>query len=852
MFKAAIKNLLGHKLRMFLTGFSIILGVSFVSGTYIFTDSIGSTFDNLFSEVYSGTDVSVRAKQADFGSTKRIISQELLDKVSAVDGVSAVAPEVAGYAQLIGKDEQLIGGQGPPTLGFEWTTEPSLQVFTIDEADGRAPTAPGEVVIDKATADANSFVVGDKVKILLQGPAEEFTLVGIAKFGSADGLAGATLAAFELSEAQRVLGYDDGYSGIDLKATNSVSPEELKARIDSILPAEYESITGTEQSNEQLDEINQGLGFINTALLAFAGIAIFVGSFIIQNTFRIIVAQRSKELALLRAIGATKVQVVRLVIYEAIFIALLASVTGILLGLVVSSGVRSLMNAIGFGLPEGPLSIEPRTIVVSLGVGMFVTLFAALLPAIKASKVSPIEAMRENEASASNRKSLFTRGAVGGMTTIIGAGLLAYGLNGDVNNPLYAVGAGVTLMFIGVSTIAPLLSVPLAQLISWPLVKTRGITARLARDNAKRTPRRTASSAAALMIGVSLVTMLSILATTFKSNITTILDNSFPADLSVLSKNIGDAGPGSAKFSSAIGEDIATLPEITDVSAFRYEFEGAKIDGQVVFIAGVDAATIGNVINIGESEGSYTALADNGLLVSKTVYDEKGWSVGQEIPIEYALNGEQMIKIVGFFTEAFDSDFIISTETYSTNFNDEGVTLLAMNVADGYSDDDGKVAVQNVLTDYPQTEVQDKGDIFKTAEEQIDQILGLFWGLLGFAIIIAVLGITNTLMLSISERTRELGMLRAIGMTREQTRRMIRYESIIIALFGAILGIGMGSFFAWAVLKALASEGISGYNVSFVQLLIYFILSIIAGVIAAAWPARKAARMNVLKAIYHD
>ncbi|MDO8266005.1 MAG: FtsX-like permease family protein [Candidatus Saccharibacteria bacterium] len=853
MFKAAIKNLLGHKLRMFLTGFSIILGVSFVSGTYIFTDSIGSTFDNLFSEVFSGTDLTVRPKQADFGEAANSFDENILETIKKVDGVSVASAGVSGFAQLLDRDGKPVGGQGPPTLGFSWGTEAGLNPLVISDGDGRAPTAPGEIIIDKATATTNGFKVGDTVKVITQVPAEDFQLVGIATFGSSDGLAGATLTAFEFSEAQRVFGLANKFSEINIKSTTNVSPEELKTRIDAVLPDNLESITGQEQSNEQVSELNEGLGFINTALLAFAGISVFVGSFIIQNTFRITVTQRSKELALLRAIGASKVQIVRLVIYEAAIIALLASIAAIFLGLLVANGVRALMNSIGFSLPDGSLSIEPRTVFVSLAVGIIVTLISAIVPAIKASKVSPIEAMRENEASGSTRKSLFKRGLSGTILIIIGALLLVFGLGGDIDQPIYAVGAGVVAMFIGVSVIAPLLSVPLAKLIGWPLVKARGVSARLAKDNAMRTPRRTASSAAALMIGVSLITMLSILATTFKSSITALLDDSFPADISVYSNNIGDNGPGSSGFSSDVETILNSMPEITNVTSLRYQFEGAKLNDKVIFIAGVDADSFDSVASLGASEGAFEALQkDNGIVINKTVADENGWVVGQDITLEFAQTGKVSLKLLGTFDKAFDSDFILSTKTYFENFSSKNITLLAMNFKEDADPAKAKEAVINALNGYPQLTVQDKGDIYDTAVKQIDQILGLFWGLLGFAIIIAVLGITNTLMLSISERTKEIGMLRAIGMTRKQVRKMVRYESIIIALFGAVLGVTMGAFFAWAVLKALESEGISGYTFPLSQIIIYFILSIIAGIFAAAWPARKAARMDILKAIYHD
>ncbi len=852
MLRAAIKNLLGHKLRMFLTGFSIILGVSFISGTYIFTDSISSTFKNLFKDVFSGVDVTVRPQQAEFGQNTAAFDESVIDTIRTVEGVSVASGGVGGTAQFLDREGKPIGGQGPPTIGSSWTSEAGLSILKIEDG-GKAPEKAGEVVMDKATALSNNFKVGDSVKIVTNGPAEEFTITGIATFGQANNLGGATLAAFELKEAQRLFGQEGKFSEINIKAQTGVDANTLRDRVAQAIPLELEAVTGEQQSNEQISDINQNLGFINTALLAFAGIAIFVGSFIIQNTFRIIVAQRSKELALLRAIGATRFQVVSLVIYEAIAVSLLSSTIGIFAGLIISSAVRALMNGFGFGIPSGDLTIAPRTVYISLSVGVIVTLVAALLPAIKASQVSPVEALRDNEASGPNRKSLFKRGFSGILLASIGAFALIYGLNGDIDNPLYAVGAGVVLMFIGVSVIAPLLSIPLTRFIGAPLVKLRGIPARLARDNAKRTPRRTASTAAALMIGVSLVTMLSIMATTFKSEITRVLDDSFPADLTVYSNNIGQGGPGTGGFSVNVYDQIKDIADLKTIVRVRYAFQGVKINGITEdFFAGVDAKTFGSVMKLDETEKAYERVADGGILVSKKRLDAEGWTVGEKIAIEFPTNGTQNFEIAGTFNEAFDSDLIVSNETYLKNIPVDVLTMLLIKVQDNVEVSVAKEQIKTALAGYPQIGVQDKGDLFETAKKQIDQILALFWGLLAFAINIAVLGITNTLMLSISERTRELGMLRAIGMTRSQMRRMIRYESIIIALFGAVLGVAMGAFFAWAVLRALATQGIEGYVFPTTQIILYFVLAIFAGIIAAAWPARKAARMDILKAIYHD
>jgi putative ABC transport system permease protein len=854
MLKAAIKNLLGHKLRMFLTGFSIILGVSFVSGTYIFTDSIGSTFDNLLSDVFSGVDVTVRPKQDDFVNGGKYLPANITDKIKAVDGVSVYEGSVDGYAQFLDRDEKPIGGQGPPTLGFSWSNQTGLNPLRIAEGDGLAPAGPGEVVMDKATAEANGFKTGDTVKVLLNGPVEEFTIVGIATFGNANGFAGATLAAFEINEARRVFGYPENvFASVDVKAETNVSPDELKKQIEMVLPQEAEAATGAQQSNEQLKQINQGLGFINTALLAFAGIAIFVGSFIIQNTFRIIVSQRSKELALLRAIGANKAQVTRLVLYEAFIISVLASIVGIFAGLFVSGLVRAAMDSAGVGLPDGELTIAPRTVIVSMAVGVVVTLVAALLPAIKASRVSPIEAMRENEASQPEKGALRKRGISGTILTAIGIALLILGLRGNSSQPLPIVGAGVVAIFIGISVIAPIIAVPIAKIIGWPLVRLRGIPARLARNNAIRSPKRTASSAAALMIGVSLISMVSILANSFKAQITTTLEEGFPGDVFVQSVNIGDAGPGTAGFSVESYNTLKSLPELTAVTAIRVKYQQVKLDGRLLdFVAAVDTKDLERVITLGPTEGAYEKLGKGGVLLAGKTLTELGKNIGDTLDMTFAKSGKQPIEIVGTFSEPADFDYLFGTETYFQYFDDTDVMQIIAKSADGYTDEQATQAAKTALAGYKQLTVQDKGELYKTAEKNIDQALGLFWALLGFAVIIAMLGITNTLMLSVSERTREIGMLRAIGGTRSQIRRMIRYESIIISLFGAILGVILGLFFAWALIKALESEGITTYSIPGGQVVMYLILAIMAGIVAAAWPARKAARMNVLKAIYHE
>lgn len=883
MLRTAIKSLLGHKLRMLLTSFAIVLGVSFVSGTYIFTDSIGRTFDGLFSEVFRGVDLTVRPESSEFGDGRRTIDSDLLSDIAAVDGVQIAEPSADGYAQLISKDGEPIGGQGPPTLGFTWGGEPGLSPLVIEEGYGRAPAGPGEVVIDIATAETNDFALGDRVKIITSLPIEEFEIVGLAKFGSEDGLAGATLSLFEINEAQRLFNLGDSYSEIAIKYSNGADAEATKAGVEAVLPSGLEVVTGEEQTNEAIDEISEGLGFINTALLAFAGVSIFVGAYIIQNTFRIIVTQRSKELALLRAIGATKRQVVLLVAYEALIVAIIASLMGVALGVFIAEGVRAMMNAFGATLPDGSFSLLPRTVVVSMLVGVVVTMVSAILPAIKASSVPPVAAMKDMgsigstssipstkgwlgylvsivsggsltyTAAGLKRSNVFRRSLVAYIVTILGAILLVVGLNREgLSNPVYYVGAGALVMFIGVTLLAPVLAGPIAVIVGWPLSKLRGMAGRLGMQNVRRDPARTASSAAALMIGVSLVVFVSILASSFKSTIDTVITENFPADLVFTSENRGDGGPGSAGFSTLLVDDLKALDELEDVSAVRYRFDGARIGDDTIFVAGIDPDTFGRSFLLKPTQDAYEQLGLDGIVIHQGQLETRGWSIGDYIDIEFPIIGESQIKVVGSFEEAFDTDYIISNELLLSTTEFDSVTLATARYADGVSAGDAKNASQAVVDRYGAVEVLNQTELVDQARTQIDQILGLLWSLLGFAVIIAILGITNTLALSISERTKEIGMLRAIGMTRPQVRTMVRVESIIIAMFGALLGVVLGIFFGWALIEALESEGIEDFVVPTGQIIGYFVLAAIAGILAAAGPAWRASRMNVLDAISHE
>jgi putative ABC transport system permease protein len=844
--RAAVKGVFANKLRLTLTALAIVIGVGFVAASYVFTDTINAQFDSLLTDINSGVDVIVRPEQPEFGFEILSMPEDILETVEGVDGVAIADPAVNGFAQVVGSDGEPIGGQGPPTLGVSWTDVDAFNPTTT--VSGRSPTGPGEVVIDVSTAETGMIQVGDSVTILSAGAPEEFELVGTVTFGEDNALLGATLAGFELSEAQKLMGLEGRLTVISIQGEAGVSPEELQQRVMSTLPEGVEAITGEADTDEQLAEVAEGLSFLTVALLAFAAVAVFVGAFIITNTFRIIVAQRTKELALLRAVGATGRQVVWMVVIEALIVALVASLIGVALGVLLAIGLSALMGAIGLDIPTGSMTLLPRTVIVAMSVGLIVTLISSLLPARKAARVPPVAAMRE-ETARPKRKSLRTRAIWGVIITVIGILMLTSGLFFDVSNALALVGVGALVTFVGVSVLAPLAAKPIAQFLGWPLPRMFGVTGQLAQENTRRQPRRTASTASALMIGVTLVVFVAVFAESIKENIEESILNDFPADLSAQSTNF------TVGLTPTFSEEVSELDEVDTVSALQFgtirvEETTGTSDTQVV---GIEPSTISSVYALETTSAELALLETGGVLVDPDLLEDQGWAVGDIISIEYAAAGVQPTEIVGTAAgDAFGSSYWISTTTYEQNFTSRTDFIVFIRFANGVAFDDGHAAVDAVAIEYPNADVQTGSEVVADAEAQINQLLTLVSGLLFLAIIIAVLGITNTLALSIIERTRELGLLRAIGMQRRSVRRMIRWEAVIISLFGAVIGIIMGVVLGWAVVQSLADQGLSTFDIPWVQLIVMVLLAGVVGVIAAIYPAWKASRLNILEAIAYE
>jgi putative ABC transport system permease protein len=851
VWRAVLKSLLARKLRLLLTAFSIVIGIAFVAGTYVLTDTMDRAFDELFATTTADIDVVVRATSAfepgaagnpgGSGNVSRIsVPASVLTTVQEVPGVGSAYGGVLGYAQMVDPvTDEAIGGFGPPTMGVNWQEGSSVLVLRR----GEPPSAGDQVVIDAGTADAHDLTVGDRVNILFEGPPGDFTISGIAGFGDADNLGGATLAAFETETAQRVLGREGVFDEISVEAEEGVTPSALAARIGAVLPDRVEAITATTAADEQAEALQEGLGFFRIFLLVFAFISLFVGAFIIFNTFSIIVAQRTRELALLRALGASRRQVMTSVIAEAFLIGLIASIVGIFVGIGVALGIQWLLEAFGIDLPSTSMQLRPRTIVVSLVVGTLVTVTAAVFPARRASRVAPVEALRDVQQQEVGR-GLGRRAAIG--TVVLGVGIVGvlYGLFALPANAASIVGFGAAATFIGVAALSPLLARPLASWIGAPL-RALGVQGKLGRENAKRNPRRTASTAAALMIGLGLVSMVAILSASLKASFDRALQSTLKADFTLATSSF-------VMFSPDVAARVRELPEVGATSEFR---PGVfRVDGATSFLTAVEPSTIAQVAELGITEGSTEALGADTVLVFEDVAADEGWRVGDALPAEFATVGDRPLEIVGIYSESLlvQSDYVIALETYEDVFPEQLDSIVLIKGAEGVPTDDVERAVTRAVEPFSNIDVQDQAEFREQQAGFIDQLLGLVTALLAMAILIALFGIVNTLGLSIFERTRELGLLRAVGMGRRQVRWMIRWESVIIAVIGAVLGIAIGVFFGWALRKSLEPEGVTDLAIPVGQLLIYLVFAALAGVLAAIWPARRAARLDVLQSIAYE
>jgi putative ABC transport system permease protein len=837
MWKVTIKGLLAHKLRLALTALAIVLGVMFIAGTFVLTDTLNNTFKTLFQNIYQNIDLQVRGV-AEFGSggmaTRNPIPESVLSSVRAAPGVQAANGTVSGSAQYVGPNGKALSNGGAPTIGISW--DPETQLSTLHLVQGTAPTTPHDVVMDLGTAQKYDFKVGQQVRILLQGPTRTFRITGLVRFGTADNLAGATLAAFDIPTAQRLFGKVGEFDSINVITTANANQAQVQRSIASVLPRGVEVVSGQTVINEQTSAISQALGFFNTALLVFGFIALFVGGFTILNTFSIIVGQRTKELALLRIVGASRRQVFRSVIGEAAVVGLLSSLIGIGLGVLAAIGLEALLKGFGVTLPSGPIAFEPRTVIVCLVVGVGVTVVSAISPARRAVRIAPVEAVSEQQAE--HEISMRRRFTWGAAITLLGALALAVGLTAPA---IQLVGVGALLIFIGVARLAPAVARPMSSVIGRPLARLLGMSGRLGRENSMRSPRRTAQTASALMVGLALVAVIAVFGASVSRSATASIDQAIAANIVVT--NSDSNGPGA--FSTAVPAAVAGVPGVSSTSTVyggQFEFKQSIVD-----LRAISTKNLSQTLILDMSSGTTQALAAGKLLVDTSTANSDHLSVGDTVPVKFALTGHSTLRIGGIFqTNQLIGSFLVSQAFYVKHFqNPQPQAVLAST--------DGSAGVQHAvshaLAPYPNVQVQSRTQFENSQAAQVNQLLGLVYALLALAILIALIGIVNTLMLSVFERTHEIGLLRAVGMKRRQIRAMIRSESVILAVFGAVIGIIVGTLLGIALVSSLHSQGITDTVVPYSNLVIFLILAALLGLLAASWPARRAARLDVLAAI---
>ncbi|MEP6758119.1 MAG: FtsX-like permease family protein [Actinomycetota bacterium] len=848
MLRATIKSLLGRKLRLLLTALAVVLGVGMTAGSFILTDTALKSFDDLFGNVFKGTDVVVQATTAfapgagsnsGGGSERRPIPESVLPQVQSVGGVASADGSIGGTAWIVDPvTNKVVQNGGAPPIGGSWNADTTT--LTVG-AGGTPPTGPDQVAIDAGTATDHDLSVGQKVKVVTSTGPGEYTISGIVRFGDASSLLGATLALFDLPTAQKLFDREGEFDAIYVKGDGSVSPDQLATQIAAVLPSGYQAITAASAAAEQQDQVGQGLGFLRTFFLVFGFVALFVGAFIIFNTFNIVVSQRSRELALFRALGARRRQVMTSVLIESAIVGLVASIGGVLLGMLLAKALEALLSGIGLKLPPTSLVVASRTIVVSLLLGTGITIAAAIPPARRAARVAPLEALRDSRApSASIRR----RVIVGSVITAGGFAAIGAALFGNVSNAGIVVGLGAALTFLGVAMLSPLFARPVAAVIGRPF---RGhIAGRLGGENANRNPRRTASTAAALMIGLGLVAFVAVFAASLKASAAATLDQVLGADFTLSSNQF-------APFSPQLAKDLAGKSEFSTVSVLRQA--EAHAGASDTFVTGIDPATIADAINIDLTSGSLADLAQpNTVLVSRTEADGKGLSVGSTVDMKFAATGVQPLRVVGTFeTNGLLNDYAVSLATYDANVEQVLDQSVFVNVADGVSMDQAKGDLDALLQkDYPDVQANDQAATKAQYLSSVNQLLAIVFVLLFLSVFISLFGIVNTLSLSIYERIRELGLLRAVGMSRKQVKRMVRVEAVIIAILGAVLGLVIGIVFAWAMQRALVDLGVSKLSIPVGQLVFMLIVAALLGVFAAILPARRAAKLNMLEAISYE
>ncbi len=843
MLNVAFKGSWSRKRRLVGTIVAVFLGVAFLAGALTLGSTVQSNFNRLFANANAGTDAIVRSDTA-LGSginSKRVpISASLVGRVAAVPGVADAQPSITGSGKLLQANGKALDSKGPTTAG-NWITDPTLNAYKL--VAGRAPQGDNEVVINQAAATKGKLRIGDRTTVDTPQPVP-VRVVGIADFATAGAMGETTFTAFSLSGAERyVTGRSGQVNQVLVKAAPGVSQNELVSRIERVLPPGVQATTGAQLTHENISDLNgEFLNILRTFLLVFAGIALLVATFSIYNTFSILVAQRSRESALLRVVGASRRQVLGSVVAETAAVGLVASAAGLVGGLGIAELLKAVFNAFGFGLPAGGLVVTGTTIAVSMVVGVLTTVASGLLPAIRASRIPPLAALRD---SASEAGALTIGRAVAAVVLVVaGVATVLFAVTGTGSGVLAMAGGGALITIVGLVVLGPMVAVPATRILGWPLARLRGAPGVLARGNAMRSPRRSAAAASALMVGVAVVTLFTVFAASLKTSMHDNLAGSFRGDLAISTASYGDGGL-SPQLAGAIGR----LPGVQTAAGVAKG--NAQIAGKSETVRAVDPPQVGAVLDLHPTAGSLSTLSDTQFAVSQKTAQSKHWNIGTPLAVTYP-DGTRTTLTVGAIYRSRDllGDYVFTSAEWAPHAVQTLDSAVLIKLDAGASVPASLAAVRTVAASYGSPTVQDRSAYLSSAGSEINTLLGLIYALLALAIIIALFGIANTLTLSIHERTRELGLLRAVGETRPQLRAMIRWESMILAVFGTIGGLGLGVFLGWGLADAASTaEGMASFTAPPTQLVVILVVGAVAGVLAGIRPARRAARLDVLGAI---
>jgi putative ABC transport system permease protein len=839
MFRTALRNVLAHKARLLMTVLAVMLGVAFVSGTLVFTNTISDAYQKSSAKGFDQVDVAIQPEsQADKGDTvgkEPKLTQSLLDQAAKVPGAASAIGVVNGFTAIAGKDGKLVGSGFQSQGGNYWGQKDPRYPLT----SGHAPKGTDEVAVDSETAKRAGYKVGDTLRLSVDGPVLTPTITGIFTTDDGNVAAGGSLALFDTATAQKLFDSVGSYDEIDVKAAAGTSQSALRTQLDEVVPKNTASTTtGKQLADDQATQIASAMSGMKTGLLVFAGIALFVGTFIIANTFTMLVAQRTKELALMRAVGASRRQVTRSVLVEAFVVGAVAAVAGLAAGIGIGAGMRSLMGSLGATVPDGPLVISPGTIATALLVGTLITMLAAWLPGRRAAKIPPVAAMSSVHAKATT-KSLVVRNTIGALFAAAGVAVVLYATTMDGSDGQAPMGLGAVLLIIGVFVLTPLLSRPLIAAAA-PVLRVFGVSGKLARQNSVRNPRRTAATASALMIGLTLITGMTVVAGSLQKSIDKMASSAIKADYVVSMAN-GNS------LSEDVEKKLAGIDGVTDTSSLRDA--PSRIDQQTEYLTGVNGASITKLTDLTIEDGAFK-VGGTRTVVDKDTAKSHGWTAGSHFTVSYEDGKKQRLTVAGVYEgNEMIHGIILDNATLAPHQTDASDMQVMVKTASGASDAT-KNKLEKALGDNPAIQVQDKQDISNGIAAMFTLMLNMLYGLLAMAVIVAVLGVINTLAMSVFERSQEIGMLRAIGLDRKGIKRMVRLESLVISLFGGVLGIGLGVFFGWAAGELLGSK-MATYELvlPWARMGAFLLLAATVGVLAALWPARRAARLNMLTAI---